>query len=80
VSRFVSARAFIITKLQRAIKSKTAQGITTAGNPLYALLRVRLFLIDGYGKFSLLFTFQPSLFLLMDIGAPLPSRHSSACA
>ena len=69
VSRLLVAKAFLITKLQRALESMAAQGVTTAGNLLYGLLCVRLLSIDGYAKFSFLFAFQPSLFLLMDIGS-----------
>jgi hypothetical protein len=69
LSRLLSARAFFIAKFQRAIESMAVQGITTVGNLLYGLLCVRLLSVDGYAKFSLLFAFQPSLALLMDIGS-----------
>jgi len=66
--RLISARAFIFTKLQRVIESLMAQGFTTFINLLYGLICVRFLSMDGYAKFSLLFAFQSSLSLLVDVG------------
>ena len=66
--RLSSARVFILTKLQRDVESLMAQGLTTFINLLYGLVCVRLLSMDGYAKFSLLFAFQSSLSLLVDVG------------
>lgn len=68
-SRLISARPFILTKLRRVFESLSAQGFTTVINLLYGLLCVRLLPVEGYAKFSLLFAFQASLSLLVDVGS-----------
>lgn len=66
--RLLGAGNFIATKLRRVLESLTGQGFTTAVNLLYGLLCVRLLSVEGYAKFSLMFAFQASLSILMDVG------------
>jgi len=66
--RLISARTFILTKLHRVLGSLAAQGFTTGINLLYGLLCVRLLPVEGYAKFSLIFAFQVSLSILIDVG------------